>query len=60
FELDAKGRLVAAAGIATGNTIAKDIKLAERMINARQCPDPERLADPADPLKKLMRDAVAL
>src|SRR5690349_22399289 len=35
FHLDAAGRLVAAAGIGPGNSIARDVKLAEMLISRR-------------------------
>lgn len=55
FELGIDGQLVAAAGIALGNAVAKDIKIAERMITAGICPAPEMLADPDHSMKKLLR-----
>ncbi|MGC8468443.1 MAG: NAD(P)/FAD-dependent oxidoreductase [Acetobacteraceae bacterium] len=55
FGLDAAGRLVAAAAVGPGDAVARDIRLAEMMIAARAVPDPDRLADPATGLKKLLR-----
>ncbi|PZM14589.1 NAD(P)/FAD-dependent oxidoreductase [Rhizobium tubonense] len=55
FYLDG-GRLVAAAGLGVGNGVAKDIKLAEMLIDARATPDPSKLADPVLNLKELLRD----
>ena len=50
----ADGRLLEASGIGTGNTVAKDIRLAEMMIARGTSPDPAALADPATNLKKLL------
>lgn len=55
----ADGRLVAAAGLGTGNGVARDIKLAEMLIAAGIEPDPAALADPAVNLKALLRSARA-
>lgn len=60
FELDDAGCLLAAVGLGPGNAVAKDIKLAERLIQAGACLDPVQLGDPGVPMKKLMRDASAL
>ena len=59
FELDQTGRLVAAAGLGPGNAVARDIKLAERMIQSRIRPDPLKLGAAVIPLKTLLRDASA-
>jgi 3-phenylpropionate/trans-cinnamate dioxygenase ferredoxin reductase subunit len=53
------GRLVAAAGLGVGNSMAKDIKLAEMLIAARISPDPAALADPIFSLKTLLKSARA-
>ncbi|MFK0276903.1 NAD(P)/FAD-dependent oxidoreductase [Ensifer sp. NPDC090286] len=58
FYLD-DGRLVAAAGLGLGNTVAKDIKLAEMLIAAGINPDPAALADPRVNLKALLKSARA-
>ena len=58
FYLDA-GRLVAAAGLGTGNAVARDIKLAEMLIAAGARPEPALLADPAVGLKALLKSAQA-
>lgn len=58
FYLD-EGRLVAAAGLGSGNSIAKDIKLAEMLIAASVNPDPAALADPGVNLKALLKSARA-
>ncbi|WP_421581197.1 oxidoreductase C-terminal domain-containing protein, partial [Shinella sp. M31] len=53
------GRLVAAAALGAGNSLAKDIKLAEMLIAAGISPDPAALADPAVNLKALLKSARA-
>lgn len=58
FYLDG-GRLVAAAGLGPGNSLAKDIKLAEMLIATGISPDPAALADPAVNLKALLKSARA-
>ena len=55
FQTDEDGRLVSASGIGPGNRVAKDIRLAEMMIERGATPDPESLADPATGLKALLR-----
>jgi 3-phenylpropionate/trans-cinnamate dioxygenase ferredoxin reductase subunit len=55
FQLSTDGRLLSAAGVGTGTAVAKDIRVAEMMINAGTHPDPAQLADPSVPLKKLLR-----
>jgi 3-phenylpropionate/trans-cinnamate dioxygenase ferredoxin reductase subunit len=55
FHLDAGGRLVGASGIGPGNSIARDVKLAEMLIAKRAAPSPEALADPATQLKALLK-----
>ena len=54
FHLDAGGRLIAASGIGPGNTVARDIRLAEMMIAAGINPDPAALAAPDTKLKTLL------
>ncbi|HXV31569.1 MAG TPA: FAD-dependent oxidoreductase [Sinorhizobium sp.] len=54
FHLDGDGRLIAASGIGPGNTIARDIRLAEMLIAAGSRPDPVALASPETKLKKLL------
>ncbi|RVO68001.1 NAD(P)/FAD-dependent oxidoreductase, partial [Sinorhizobium medicae] len=56
FYLD-DGRLVAAAGLGIGNSLAKDIKLAEMLIATGVSPDPATLADPDLNLKTLLARA---
>lgn len=53
FHLAPDGRLLAASGIGPGNTVAKDIRLAEMMIARGVRPDPEALATTPN-LKKLL------
>ncbi|GAA2629873.1 NAD(P)/FAD-dependent oxidoreductase [Streptomyces vastus] len=57
FGLGTDGRLLYAAAIATGNAVAKDIRLAEMLIARRAAPATAALADPATPLKALLRQA---
>ena len=59
FGLDAGGRLVAAAAAGSGNSVARDIKLAEMLIARRAAPDPAALADPRVALKSVLRSPVA-
>jgi 3-phenylpropionate/trans-cinnamate dioxygenase ferredoxin reductase subunit len=54
FHLAGDGRLVAASGIAHGNAVAKDIRLAEMLIAKRAMPDPAALAQPQFKLKSLL------
>jgi 3-phenylpropionate/trans-cinnamate dioxygenase ferredoxin reductase subunit len=54
FHLDGDGRLLAASGIGPGNTIARDIRLAEMLIAAGRHPDPAALAAPEVKLKQLL------
>lgn len=53
--LDGDGRLVGASGIGPGNSIARDIRLLEMLIGKKAAPDPAWLADPAFPLKSLLK-----
>ncbi len=55
FYLDADHRLQGACGWAPGNSVAKDIKLCERLISARIPLDPTSLANPELSLKPLLR-----
>jgi 3-phenylpropionate/trans-cinnamate dioxygenase ferredoxin reductase component len=54
FHLANDGRLVAASGIAHGNAVAKDIRLAEMLIARGAKPDPAALAQPQVKLKSLL------
>ncbi|MGF6099034.1 NAD(P)/FAD-dependent oxidoreductase [Pseudomonas sp. 18175] len=55
FYLDPEQRLQGACGWATGNSVAKDIKLCERLISARIPLDVSSLADAELSLKTLLR-----
>ncbi|MBY5616649.1 NAD(P)/FAD-dependent oxidoreductase [Rhizobium leguminosarum] len=55
----ADGCLVAAAGLGPGNSLAKEIKLAEMLIAAGISPDPAALMDPGVNLKTLLKSARA-
>lgn len=54
FHLAADGRLLAASGIGPGNTVARDIRLAEMLIARGARPLPEQLAAPDVRLKTLL------
>ena len=56
FGLNDQERLVSAAGIGTGNSVAKDIRLAEMLIAAQKTIDPAELSDPNLNLKKLLKN----
>jgi 3-phenylpropionate/trans-cinnamate dioxygenase ferredoxin reductase component len=55
FQTDAQGVLFAASGIGTGNRVAKEIRLAEMMIERGIRLDPDQLRDPETNLKSLLR-----
>lgn len=55
FQLGGDGRLVSASGVGTGNAVARDIRLAEMMIERGVSPDPQRLADASVNLKALLK-----
>ncbi|AHC35050.1 3-phenylpropionate/trans-cinnamate dioxygenase ferredoxin reductase subunit [Pseudomonas sp. PDC86] len=55
FYLDADHRLQGACGWGPGNSVAKDVKLCERLISARIALNPASLADPHVSLKHLLR-----
>jgi 3-phenylpropionate/trans-cinnamate dioxygenase ferredoxin reductase component len=55
FHLTHDGRLIGASGIGPGNSIARDIKLAEMLIAKRASPAATQLADPAIQLKTLLK-----
>jgi len=54
FHLAADGRLVAASGIGQGNTVAKDIRVAEMLIGRSARPDPHQLARADARLKAML------
>lgn len=56
FHFDQSGRLAGASGVGTGNEIARDIKVAEKLIERRINPAPESLADPAVSLESLLKE----
>lgn len=55
FHRDHEGRLVGASSIGPGNSIARDVKLAEMLIAKRAAPSAEQLADPSIQLKVLLK-----
>ena len=55
FHLDAAGRLIGCSGIGTGNSIAREVKLAEMLIAKQASPAAESLADPAVQLKAMLK-----
>ncbi len=59
FGLDQHGVLVSAAAIGLGTGIAKDIRLAERLITANASPPPQQLADPTSDFKQLVKQLLA-
>jgi 3-phenylpropionate/trans-cinnamate dioxygenase ferredoxin reductase subunit len=59
FGLAPGGRLVAAGAAGPGNSVARDIRLAEMLIARGATPDPAVLADPGAALKSVLRSPVA-
>ena len=55
FGLNDQEQLVSAAGIGPGNSVAKDIRLAEMLIAAQKTMNPAELSDPNLNLKKLLK-----
>jgi 3-phenylpropionate/trans-cinnamate dioxygenase ferredoxin reductase component len=55
FHLAENGRLVAASGIGPGNSVAKDIRLAEMLIGKRTHPEASQLSDATFSLKTLLK-----
>jgi 3-phenylpropionate/trans-cinnamate dioxygenase ferredoxin reductase component len=55
--LNDEGCLVAASGIGPGDAVARDIRLAEMLIQRRAKPDPVSLSNPAITLKSLLKAA---
>lgn len=55
FEINQQGQLLVACAIGKNNAIAKDIKLAERLINQRKAVSLAELADPSIKLKDLLK-----
>ncbi len=54
FGLDTSGRLVSASGVAEGNGIARDIRVAEMLIARRLTPSPTILANASIGLRELL------
>ncbi len=57
FQCDDGGELAAVAGIGTGNEIAKDMRILEKLIERRATLLPAVISDPSVPLKSLLRAA---
>lgn len=57
FELGGTGTLVAACGVGPGNAVAKDIRLAEKLIEMGAVVAPEFLADSTSNLKSALKVA---
>ena len=57
FQCDEEGRLSAVAGIGSGNVVAKDIRLLEKLIERGASLDSAALADPSVNLKVLLKAA---
>ncbi|PVH30668.1 NAD(P)/FAD-dependent oxidoreductase [Pararhodobacter oceanensis] len=57
FQCNAQGCLTAVAGIGSGNSIAKDISIFEKLIARGAAHDPAVLQDPEHNLKRLLRAA---
>jgi 3-phenylpropionate/trans-cinnamate dioxygenase ferredoxin reductase subunit len=55
FGLGSADRLSAVAGVGSGTSVAKDVKIAERLIARRVVVEPGVLADPGADLKLLLR-----
>ncbi len=54
FHLAADGELLAASGIGTGNTVARDIRLAEKLIARGRHVEPDALVNASISLKKFL------
>ena len=59
FYLDTQAHLLGATGLGLGNAVAKDIKLAQKLIEAALPLEAALLADPAINLKKMLRPIAA-
>ena len=57
FQLDDGARPLAVAGVGPGNSIAKDVRLAEKLIELEAPVDPASLSDPSVDLKRLLKAA---
>ena len=59
FHLDAVGRLVGATGLGVSSAIGRDIRLIQRLVERRDCPDRRLLADPQVPIRGLVDGSLA-
>ena len=59
FGLDAQNRLVHAAAVGPGASVAKDIRVAEKLIAAAVPLDPAQLEDPGVTLRSILKAATA-
>lgn len=59
FQLDGQGRLMSANGVGQGNAVAKDIRLAEMVMEKGIRPDPAQLGDRAINLKSILKGGTA-
>lgn len=57
FQCNQNGQLMAAAGIGPGNSVAKEIRILEKLIERSVPLDPGLLADPSQNIKRLLRAA---
>lgn len=57
--LDAHDRLVHAAAVGPGPSVAKDIRVAEKLIAAAVPLEPVQLEDPGVPLRSILKAATA-
>ncbi|WP_428377559.1 FAD-dependent oxidoreductase [Lichenicoccus sp.] len=57
FHLDGQGRLLSATGVGPIGKVAREIRLAERLIAARAHPDPDALSSSEHRLKAMLRAA---
>ena len=55
FHLTSDGRLMGASGIGPAGAVGRDVRAAQLLIERRAAPDPQTLADPDAPLKRLLR-----
>jgi 3-phenylpropionate/trans-cinnamate dioxygenase ferredoxin reductase component len=55
FQCGIDGRLRAAGGVGHGNSVAKDIKVLEKLIERDTSVDPAALRDPDTNLKRLLK-----
>lgn len=55
FQLDGQGRVLSASGVGPGNAVARDISIAEKLIERGIAVAPEVLCDPGTRLKQLLK-----